>query len=627
MRFIEKKRLWMLLADVLLLNLSLWLAFSLRFDWTIPQYYRAEYFRIALFITTLRVLLLFFSGIYRGVWRYIGVNDLVNIFKAVTLGTLLIAVSSFLVRRVYFARVVMGLEWLDGYPLSVMVAEWLGDIIMIGGLRLGLRLFNQYQSDVHSRNVERKRILIVGAGDAGEMVIRQMMAHPEYGYQPVGFIDDDPKKKGREIHRIPILGGRADIDRLAEENKVQEIIIAIPSATGSVVREVVEQCHSARLKFKIVPGIKEIIEGGVSINQIRDIELEDLLRRPPVNIALDEIAGYLKNKTIMVTGAGGSIGSELCRQIVSFNPGSLLLLGKGENSLYEITTELSRSHPGQKTETLICDVADVKRADHIFAKYKPQVVFHAAAHKHVPMMEHNPGEAVKNNIFGTKAVAEAAMKYKAERFVLISTDKAVNPTSVMGATKRISEKIIMRLVGQDKTKFMAVRFGNVLGSRGSVVPLFKKQIAAGGPVTVTHPDMERYFMTIPEAVQLVIQAGAMGQGGEVFVLDMGKPVKIVDLARDMIKLSGFEPDTDIKIEFSGLRPGEKLFEELLTAEEGINATKHAQIFRVKGKHARLKELPGILPGLQKAAISGEHDKVVKSIRKVIPTFRDAENAG
>lgn len=613
MNLVERKRWWLVLVDAILINIALWGALALRFDFAIP--YKSNYWDIALYITAVRLILLTFAGVYKGVWRYMGISDLVAIFKAVTLGSLVVAATSlFLAREL-------------SYPRSVIIIEWLGDIMLIGGLRFIMRIVHQHSKTSKTKGASQKKVLIFGAGDAGEMVVRQMMAHPEYGYQPVGFIDDDPKKRGREIHRIPILGGRADIDRLAEGNKVQEIIIAIPSATGSVIRGVVEQCHSAKLKFKIVPGIKEIIEGGVSINQIRDIELEDLLRRPPVNIALEEIAGYLKNKIVMVTGAGGSIGSELCRQIISFGPKSLILLGKGENSLYEIATELTRSHPGQKTETLICDVADIKRADHIFAKYKPQVVFHAAAHKHVPLMEHNPGEAVKNNIFGTKAVAEAAIKYKTERFVLISTDKAVNPTSVMGATKRISEKIIMSLVGQGNTKFMAVRFGNVLGSRGSVVLLFKKQIAAGGPVTVTHPDMERYFMTIPEAVQLVIQAGAMGQGGEVFVLDMGKPVKIVDLARDMIKLSGFEPDTEIKLEFTGLRPGEKLYEELLTAEEGVGATRHAQIFMIKGKHARLKELPRLLPPLQRTAVSGEPDAVVESIKKILPSFRDDENAG
>jgi FlaA1/EpsC-like NDP-sugar epimerase len=327
-----------------------------------------------------------------------------------------------------------------------------------------------------------------------------------------------------------------------------------------------------------------------------------------------------------VTGAGGSIGSELCRQIAAFGPQKLLLAGKGENSLYHIAGELGGRFRELELHTMVCDVTDESRVNNIFREYRPQVVFHAAAHKHVPMMEQNPGEALKNNVFGTKTVAEAVLKHGADRFVLISTDKAVNPTSVMGASKRISEKVVMSLNGRGGTRFMAVRFGNVLGSSGSVVPLFKKQIAAGGPVTVTHPEIERYFMTIPEAVQLVIQAGAMGRGGEVFVLDMGQPVKIADLARDMIRLSGKEPDTEIKIEFTGLRKGEKLYEELLTAEEGTTATKHAQIFMVRGKHQKLSELPKLLPLLKRAALDGGEDKVVAAIRKVIPGFRSDEGA-
>lgn len=612
MNLIEKNRSWLVVIDAILINLALWGALALRFDLSIPVYLKANYWAIALYITVIRIALLALFGVYRGVWRYISVNDLVAILKAITLGSLVVAASSmFLARNL-------------GYPRSVIIIEWLGDIMLIGGLRLALRLIKQNVNASKAKGVIKKRILIIGAGDAGEMVVRQMLAHPEYGYQPVGFIDDNPGKIGKVIHGIPVLGKRCDVDTLAQGKNVQEIIIAIPSAQGTIVREVIEECHLANLKFKIVPGIKEIIEGDVNINQIREIELDDLLRRAPINVNLGEIAGYLKGKVVLVTGAGGSIGSELCRQIINYGPAKLLMLGKGENSIYEIASELSNRGTG--TETIICDVSDVPRVNSVFSKYEPQVIFHAAAHKHVPMMEQNPGEAVKNNIFGTKTVAEAAIKCGTERFVLISTDKAVNPTSIMGATKRISEKVIMALNRKGKTKFMAVRFGNVLGSRGSVVPLFKKQIAAGGPVTVTHPDMERYFMTIPEAVQLVIQAGSMGKGGEVFVLDMGKPVKIVDLARDMIKLSGFEPESDIKIKYTGLRPGEKLFEELLTAEEGVNSTKHAQIFVVNGKHARLAELPRLLPALMKAAASGEQATVTQAIRKVIPAFREEVNA-
>ena len=605
----REKRWGLALTDVLLLNLALGGAFALRFEGNIPAAFTSNFLYIALFVTLVRMAAFWNLGVYQGVWRYVGMTDLLTILKAISLGSIIILAATW--------AVVPAL----GYPRSVIIIEWLGDVMLIGGVRMAFRLWSQGRHKASLKDKVCSRALIVGAGDAGEMVVRQMLAHPEYGYQPVAFADDDPMKQGKKIHGITIGGGRKDILKLVEQKGADTIVIAIPSAPGSVVKAVVEQCRQARLKFKIVPGIREIIEGEVSTNQIRDIELEDLLRRPAINVNLEEIASYLSGKTILVSGAGGSIGSELCRQIATFNPGSLLLAGKGENSLYHIASELALKHQGLKIFTLICDVADASRVDRIFEQYRPEVVFHAAAHKHVPMMEQNPGEAVKNNIFGTKTLAETALKHGAERFVMISTDKAVNPTSVMGATKRIAEKVVMSLNGKGKTKFLAVRFGNVLGSSGSVVPLFKKQIAAGGPLTVTHPDMERYFMTIPEAVQLVIQAGAMGQGGEVFVLDMGQPVKIVDLARDMIKLSGLTPDTDIKIEFTGLRKGEKLYEELLTAEEGVGTTKHAQIFMVKGRHARIKELPRLLPLLYQAALTGDEAKVVAAIRKVIPGFR------
>jgi FlaA1/EpsC-like NDP-sugar epimerase len=605
-----RRPVYFLIGDILILTASLYAAIQFRFDFAVPEYYAPMFLRILPLMLVVKLAFLAYFGIYRGAWQYAGVSDLVQIVKAVLIGSVVVYATT---------RFVMP-GWII-YSRSVVIIEMLGDIMLIGGLRLSLRMWKQHRSQTQYKNVERKRMLIIGAGDAGEMAARQLMAHPEYGSLPVGFIDDNPAKKGQRIHGLPVFGARPVMSEVVANQGIDQVLIAIPSAPGPVVKAVVEQCQQARLKFKIVPDIKNIISGEAGLNQIRDIELEDLLRRPAINVNLEEIAGYLSGKTILISGAGGSIGSELCRQIASFNPGKLLLAGKGENSLYHIASELALKSKALKLETLICDVADAARVDQIFKQYKPEVVFHAAAHKHVPMMEQNPGEAVKNNIFGTKTLAGAALANSCERFVLISTDKAVNPTSVMGATKRISEKVIMSLNGKGRTKFLAVRFGNVLGSSGSVVPLFKKQIAAGGPLTVTHPDMERYFMTIPEAVQLVIQAGAMGQGGEVFVLDMGQPVKIVDLARDMIKLSGLTPDTDIRIEFTGLRKGEKLYEELLTAEEGTTATKHAQIFMVKGGHARLNELPKLLPQLWKAAATGDEQKVVEAIRKVIPNFR------
>lgn len=368
------------------------------------------------------------------------------------------------------------------------------------------------------------------------------------------------------------------IHKAVEQYDIGQIIIAIPSASKCEMKRIIELCKSTKAKLKLIPILNDLIEGKVSINEIRDVEVEDLLGREPVTTDLHGIAGYVEGKTVLVTGAGGSIGSELCRQVARFRPDRLLLLGHGENSIYNIEMELRRSFPGLALMPIIADIQDMARMDEVFGQYRPQVVFHAAAHKHVPLMERNPAAAIKNNVLGTKNVAQCASKYAAERFVLISTDKAVNPTNVMGATKRLAEMIVQSLSRNSQTVFAAVRFGNVLGSRGSVIPRFKEQIKQGGPVTVTHPDMVRYFMTIPEAVQLVIQAGALAQGGEVFILDMGKPVRIVDLAKDLIRLSGFEPDKDISIEFTGIREGEKLFEELLTDEEGISSTKHDRIY-------------------------------------------------
>lgn len=620
----EKRRWFLILADILLVNLALGLAFALRFEWSIPEVYQPHLWRMALFVTGMRIALLALFGLYRGVWRYIGVSDLLSIVKAVSLGTVIMAASAFLTRRLEYSAWGVPLEWLEGYPLSVMVAEWLGTVMLIGGLRLGLRLMQRHRVTTRYRHVERKRVLIIGAGDAGEMVARQLIDHPEYGYQAVGFIDDDPRKRNRRIHGLPILGGREQILQAVQSRRVDEIIIAMPSAPGQVVREMVEQCRRVKIRFKIVPGIKDIIEGEVSLGQIREVELEDLLRRQPVSLNLEEIAGYLAGKRVLVTGAGGSIGSELCRQVAGFGPESLAMLGKGENSLYEIEYELGRAFRTVPIKAVVGDVGDRQRMRQVLGEHRPQVVFHAAAHKHVPMMEANPGEAVKNNVFGTRTLAEEAVSAGVERFVLISTDKAVNPTSVMGATKRMAEDVVSWLGARGRTKFITVRFGNVLGSRGSVVPLFKRQIAAGGPVTVTHPEVERYFMTIPEAVQLVIQAGAMGRGGEIFVLDMGKPVKIADLARDLITLSGLEPEVDIAIEYTGLRPGEKLYEELLTAEEGVNATRHSQIFVARARRFKPGELEKSLKRLENASRQGRSEAIVRALRSWLPSYQPSE---
>jgi FlaA1/EpsC-like NDP-sugar epimerase len=562
------KRLALVAVDAVAINLALFLALLLRFDGRIPTQYLATYGSFVWPTTAVAVLVFYLCGFYRRLWRYASLTDLATI----VLGTGSVA-----------ALQLVGFYFLEAYrfPRSVIILTWLLAMVIIGGSRLWNRLhwfFKNRQINGGKSLEEWEQVLIIGAGDAGEMVLRELQKRPDLGLKVVGFIDDDPEKLGRSIHGVPILGHVAAIPVLVQKHQIQQIIIAIPSASRKQKKEIIEVCRQTKAKLRILPGVYELIDGKVTINHIKEVEIEDLLGRDPAEVNIEEIAGYLRGEVVLVTGAGGSIGSELCRQIARFNPQKLLLLGHGENSIFEIHNELGCLFPQLNILPVIADIQDKRRIDEIFEKYKPAVVFHAAAHKHVPLMEINPTEAVKNNVLGTLNMAEAADRYRAKRFALISTDKAVNPKSVMGATKRAAEIIVQIIGRQSSTRFCAVRFGNVLGSRGSVVPLFKKQIARGGPVTVTHPEMTRYFMTISEAVQLIIQAGAMAEKGEIYILDMGEPVKIVDLARDMIRLSGFEPGEDIKIEFTGIRPGEKLEERLVTEEEGMVRTKHEQIF-------------------------------------------------
>ncbi|MCM3790370.1 polysaccharide biosynthesis protein [Domibacillus indicus] len=430
-------------------------------------------------------------------------------------------------------------------------------------------------------NKKGKRTLIIGAGNAGILVVKELKKTIDSPLYPVAFIDDDPEKVGLHVRNMPVAGTSHEIEQVIKRFDIETAVIAMPSASGSDITRIVKSCQSCGTPVRILPRITDIINGRVTLSMIREVNVEDLLGRPPIQLDTLGISQYIQEKTVLITGAGGSIGSEICRQISSFQPKKVLMLGHGENSVYTIEKELEQLYPDLPVKALIADIQDKNRLEHIFSVYRPEVVFHAAAHKHVPLMEHNPTEAVKNNIFGTKNLAECAHQYNVETYVQISTDKAVNPTSVMGTTKRIAELVIQNLNQQSKTNFVAVRFGNVLGSRGSVIPLFKKQIQNGGPVTVTHPDMTRYFMTIPEAVQLVIQAGALAKGGEIFILDMGKPVKISELARNLITLSGLTPGKDIEIRYTGMRPGEKLYEELFTTEEGHMASKHELIFVAK----------------------------------------------
>lgn len=523
-------------------------------------------------IVPLRLLLFSTCGLYRQVWSQASIPELGQILAATTSDAVMAAIVIYgLVQHWIYPGPFM--------PRSILIIAWMVNTACIGGARLVLRLRREWLLTRRAVAGAQHPTLIFGAGDAGVMICREIKRHSNSGYKIVGFVDDDPAKQGLRVAGVPVLGTRDDLDRLVGQYGITHMIIAMPSAKGRTVREISNLALDLGLQVKVLPGLYELVEGKVSVSHIRDVQIEDLLGREEISVDLESIAAYLAGETVLVTGAGGSIGSELCRQIAQFGPRKLVLLGHGENSIHDIYLELREKYPTLDLIPVIASVQDKARIDAVFDEFRPGVVFHAAAHKHVPLMELNPTEAIKNNVFGTLNVALAADRVGVSRFVMLSSDKAVNPTSVMGMTKRVAEIVIQWLNRQSKTIFVAVRFGNVLGSRGSVVPLFQRQIDAGGPVTVTDPRMVRYFMTIPEAVQLVIQAGALGTGGEVFVLDMGEPVRILDLARDLIRLSGYEPDVDIPIVFTGARPGEKLCEELLTAEEGMKATSHERIFR------------------------------------------------
>jgi FlaA1/EpsC-like NDP-sugar epimerase len=467
-------------------------------------------------------------------------------------------------------------------------------------------------------------VLVVGAGVAGGIVAEVLCGRSDRCLQPVGFVDDDPSRQGTVIHGLPVLGTRYDIPALVEQYGIKEIIIAIPSAPGALVRQLVEICHRTGARLKILPGIYDLITGKIKVSAIREVQVEDLLGREPVSLNVEQIAGYLAGRQVLITGGGGSIGSELCRQIAGFKPGLVILIGHGENSIYDVEVSLREEFPRLPLVTGIADVKDRCLMRRLFLKYRPDVVFHTAAHKHVPLMERCPEEAVKNNIFGTRSVAEAACHAGTGTFILVSTDKAVNPVGVMGATKRVAEMVVLEMNRRGKTRFAAVRFGNVLGSRGSVVPFFKRQIAGGGPVTVTHRHMVRYFMTVTEAAQLVIQAGSMAGGGEIFILDMGCPVKIVDLARNLIRLSGFEPGSDIPIEFTGIRPGEKLAERLVAEGEGMAPTEHGRIFKVASPERDFVLLEIMLEAMESADFSFAEKEIKAWLQKVLPDYRPGE---
>lgn len=594
------KRLLQVALDAIAFSLALTGAYLIRFDGSLLPLYLQQMIVLIPIFALLRVTSNWIFGVYRRLWRYTGLTEVLELgISILTVTTLVFTVRGF--------------RWLsvEGNQLSfsIIFIECGLAFLLSVSQRVLRRLQTEHSQRRHWRQPVRKRAILVGAGEAGQMVTRELAQRPDVGVDIIGVLDDDPHKVHNRIGKLTVFGTTADLPRLVEDLFVDQVIIAMPSAPPAEIRRIVEMCRIAEVETRILPGLFDLINGRVSVNQLRDVSLADLLGREPVELDTGSIAGYIEGRCVLVTGAGGSIGSELCRQIMHFQPSSLILVGKGENSIFFISQELKDRAEPVEIKSIIADVRDRQRMRHIFAKFRPQVVFHAAAHKHVPLMEDNVSEAISNNVGGTQAVAELASEFGVETFVLVSSDKAVNPSSVMGATKRMAELIIQDLAKRSRTKYVAVRFGNVLDSRGSVIPTWRKQIAAGGPVTVTHQDAYRYFMLIPEAVQLIIQAGALGSGGEIFVLDMGKPVRIADLAHDLIQLSGLRPGQDIEVKFIGLRPGEKLHEELLTAEEGLTKTIYEKIFVGKPQPIDRSELSNRLNLLLQAAERDEESTI------------------
>jgi FlaA1/EpsC-like NDP-sugar epimerase len=566
------------MVDLVVLAAAYFLAFVLRFEgW--PELWMLKRFVLNWpYVVALQYLGLMAFGVHRFAWSYVGLREASRIVLAVGLSAAMLFVLRFVSTKL---QPTYSFAQYSHTPGGVILLDFALAVLGVAGVRVLRRMHAERTGALRRAAravVSEQPTLLIGAGQAGVSVAREIGKHPELGIRPVGFLDDDPAKIGTEIQGISVLGPTANVAESARRTGAAQALITIAHASGKDIRRIRQLCADAGLAVKIVPAMFDILDGTVSLSRIRDVSIDDLLGREPVRLETDLIERFIRGKRVLVTGAGGSIGSELCRQVARFSPEALILVERAEYHLFLIHQELSSTFPDLVTVPCIADICDAKRIEAVFDDQEPHVVFHAAAHKHVPMMEWNSGEAVKNNVFGTKEVADAADRHAVEAFVLISTDKAVNPSSVMGATKRVAEMYVQALSQRSRTKYVAVRFGNVLGSTGSVIPTFKAQIAKGGPVTVTHPDMQRYFMTIPEASQLVMQAAAMGSGGEIFVLDMGEPVRIVDLARDLIRLSGFEVDEEIKIEFAGVRPGEKLFEELGFDAEKMRRTRHAKIF-------------------------------------------------
>lgn len=601
-----QRRLMVFAFDTGLIAAAFLLAFLLRFDFTFRPSYHELMKDGLLVVLFVKPMVFLFSGMYRSIWKYASLQDGIEIFKVVTLSTLIAS----------FALVL--LDDTRALPRSIYALDWLLLLAMVSVSRLLWRVYRETYLIPHYYT--GKRTLIVGAGDAGHLLLKEIRKQKSSPYQVIGFLDDDPLKHGMRLGGVPVIGDLHRLRAAIRKHRVEEVIIAIPSAQGAVVRQLVACCKETKVRFKTVPGIKDIIDGTVSISQIKDVEIEDILGRDQVKLELETIRGYLTGKRVLVTGAAGSIGSEICRQVAAFSPYKLLLFESAETPLYQIEKELTAKYPDLRIIPVMGDVRDQTRVEMVLDEFQPEVVFHAAAYKHVPMMEYNPVEAVTNNIGGTRTLADAAHRFGVKNFVMISTDKAVNPTNIMGASKRVAEIYVQGLARKSRTNFTTVRFGNVLGSNGSVIPLFREQIKAGGPVTVTDPKVIRYFMTIPEACQLVLQAGCIGNGGEIFVLDMGEPVRILDLAEEVIRLSGFVPYEEIDIVFTGLRPGEKLFEELLIDGEGIKPTRHDKIKVIAAMDSDLGAVERQLGVLFSLARNADISGIVNQLRAIVPEF-------
>ena len=607
----NKIRKWrvelLIILDIISILVAYFFASFIKFGTYIPNTSIFKNKKIIFLVIILYLIPLSIFKMYRSLWSNAGIDEIVNGLIACSIGLILNCIFDI----VCTLRI----------PLSIEIASGIFIFFLTTCLRISYRIYRRIIICKTRKNSSyKKRVLVIGAGSCAHTVIDEMLKNKNDDMLPIGIIDDNKIKKGTFLMGIKVLGDRKDIKKIVEDKKVDIIIIAISNISARDKKDIIEICQQTNAKIKVIPGLCEIIDGQVNLTKMRDVSLKDLLGREEIKLDKKEVGAYLENKVVLVTGGGGSIGSELCRQIARFNPKKLLILDIYENSVYDLQNELNRTMPGMEKCVIIASVRDRHRMERIFNKYKPQVVFHAAAHKHVPLMEDNPEEAIKNNVVGTLNTAELASNYGVERFVLISTDKAVNPTNIMGASKRLCEMIIQGLDKKSNTEFVAVRFGNVLGSNGSVIPLFKKQIKEGGPITLTHKKITRYFMLIPEAVQLVLQASTYAKGGEIFVLDMGEPVKIYDLAKNLIKLSGLRPYEDIDIKITGLRKGEKLYEELLMSEEGLEKTPHKKIFIGKPGNFDINELKKSIAELLMISINGNEYLIKQKMKEIVPTY-------